>query len=53
MILGMSLAAFTQFHVILSLIGIVAGIVVACAGCGVRVTSSCASQRHAGRLRTP
>jgi hypothetical protein len=29
MILGMSLAAFTQFHVILSLIGIVSGIVVA------------------------
>ncbi len=29
MILGMSLAAFTQFHVILSLVGIVAGIVVA------------------------
>jgi hypothetical protein len=28
MILGMSLAAFTQFHVILSLIGIVSGIVV-------------------------
>ena len=31
MILGMSLAAFTQFHVILSLIGIVSGIVVALA----------------------
>lgn len=31
MILGMSLATFTQFHVILSLIGIVAGIVVALA----------------------
>jgi hypothetical protein len=29
MVLGMSLAAFTQFHVILSLIGIVAGIAVA------------------------
>ena len=31
MILGMTLAAFTQFHVILSLIGIVSGIVVALA----------------------
>jgi hypothetical protein len=31
MILGMSLATFTQFHVILSLIGIVAGIIVALA----------------------
>jgi hypothetical protein len=31
MILGMSLAAFTQFHVLLSLIGIVSGIVVALA----------------------
>jgi hypothetical protein len=31
MILGMSTAAFTQFHVILSLIGIVSGIVVALA----------------------
>ena len=28
MIIGMSVAAFTQFHVILSLIGIVSGIVV-------------------------
>jgi hypothetical protein len=28
MILGMSLATFTQFHVIISLIGIVSGIVV-------------------------
>jgi len=31
MILGMSLATFTQFHVVLSLIGIVSGIVVALA----------------------
>ncbi len=31
MILGMTLATFTQFHVILSLIGIVAGIIVALA----------------------
>lgn len=31
MILGMSLATFTQFHVILSLIGIISGIVVALA----------------------
>ncbi len=31
MILGMSLATFTQFHVILSLIGIVAGIIMALA----------------------
>jgi hypothetical protein len=31
MILGMSLAAFTQFHVLLSLIGIVSGLVVALA----------------------
>jgi hypothetical protein len=31
MILGMSLATFTQFHVILSLIGIVTGIIVALA----------------------
>jgi hypothetical protein len=34
MILGMSLAAFTQFHVILSLIGIVSGIVVVLAMLG-------------------
>jgi hypothetical protein len=34
MILGMSLAAFTQFHVILSLIGIVSGIVAALAMLG-------------------
>jgi hypothetical protein len=34
MILGMSTAAFTQFHVLLSLIGIVAGIVVAFAMLG-------------------
>jgi hypothetical protein len=35
MILGMSIAAFTQFHVILSLIGIVSGIVVVFAMLGV------------------
>jgi hypothetical protein len=34
MILGMSTAAFTQFHVLLSLIGIVSGIVVALAMLG-------------------
>jgi hypothetical protein len=34
MILGMSLAAFTQFHVLLSLIGIVSGLVVALAMLG-------------------
>jgi hypothetical protein len=39
MILGMSLAAFTQFHVILSLIGIVAGIVVALAMLSARRVS--------------
>jgi hypothetical protein len=36
MILGMSTAAFTQFHVLLSLIGIVSGIVVALAMLGSR-----------------
>jgi hypothetical protein len=36
MILGMSVAAFTQFHVILSLIGIVSGIVVVFAMLGVK-----------------
>ena len=36
MILGMSLAAFTQFHVVISLIGIVAGIVVLVAMLGAQ-----------------
>jgi uncharacterized membrane protein len=36
MILGMSLAAFTQFHVLISLIGIVSGIVVALAMLGAK-----------------
>ena len=36
MILGMSTAAFTQFHVLLSLIGIVSGIVVAFAMLGTK-----------------
>jgi hypothetical protein len=36
MILGMSTAAFTQFHVILSLIGIASGIVVALAMLGAK-----------------
>jgi hypothetical protein len=35
MILGMSVAAFTEFHVILSLIGIISGIVVVLAMLGV------------------
>jgi hypothetical protein len=38
MILGMSIATFTQFHVLLSLIGIVSGIVVAFAMLGANRT---------------
>ena len=36
MVLGMSLSAFTQLHVVLSLVGIVAGVVVAAAMLGSR-----------------
>jgi uncharacterized membrane protein YfhO len=36
MVLGMSLSAFTQFHVILSLLGIVAGLIVAFAMLGAK-----------------
>jgi hypothetical protein len=39
MILGMSTSAFTLFHVVLSLVGIVAGIVVAAAMLGSRIVN--------------